>query len=125
MLKGALFMIQTTLQIDGMMCGMCESHVNDAIRNAFSVQKVTSSHSKGETVILSEQPLDEALLRSTITATGYELQSIQSAPYEKKRTSLFGLFRKRCALFVRGRRPPYSWTKVPRGEYLCRHSCPL
>ena len=87
-------MIQTTLQIDGMMCGMCESHVNDAIRNAFSVQKVTSSHSKGETVILSEQPLDEALLRSTITATGYGLQSIHSAPYEKKRTSLFGLFRK-------------------------------
>ena len=87
-------MIQTTLQIDGMMCGMCESHVNDAIRNAFSVQKVTSSHSKGETVILSEQPLDEALLRSTITATGYELQSIHSAPYEKKRTSFFGLFRK-------------------------------
>ena len=87
-------MIQTTLQIDGMMCGMCESHVNDAIRNAFSVQKVTSSHSKGETVILSEQPLDEALLRSTITATGCELQSIHSAPYEKKRTSLFGLFRK-------------------------------
>ena len=87
-------MIQTTLQIDGMMCGMCESHVNDAIRNAFSDQKVTSSHTKVETVILSEQPLDEALLRSTITATGYELQSIQSAPYEKKRTSLFGLFRK-------------------------------
>lgn len=87
-------MIQTTLKINGMACGMCESHVNDAIRNAFSVKKVTSSHSKGETVILSEQPLDEALLRSTITATGYELQSIHSAPYEKKRTSLFGLFRK-------------------------------
>ena len=31
-------MIQTTLQIDGMMCGMCESHVNDAIRNAFAVE---------------------------------------------------------------------------------------
>lgn len=87
-------MIQTTLKINGMACGMCESHVNDAIRNAFSVKKVTSSHSKGETVILSEQPLDEALLRSTITATGYELQSIHSAPYEKKRPSLFGLFRK-------------------------------
>lgn len=86
-------MIQTTLKINGMACGMCESHVNDAIRNAFSVKKVTSSHSKGETVILSEQPLDEAMLRSTITATGYELQSVQSAPYEKKRLSLFGLHR--------------------------------
>ena len=28
-------MTKTTLKIDGMMCGMCESHVNDAIRKAF------------------------------------------------------------------------------------------
>ena len=26
-------MIKTTLRIDGMMCGMCEAHVNDAIRS--------------------------------------------------------------------------------------------
>ena len=25
-------MIKTTLKIDGMMCGMCESHMNDVIR---------------------------------------------------------------------------------------------
>ena len=25
-------MIKITLEIDGMMCGMCEAHVNDAIR---------------------------------------------------------------------------------------------
>ncbi len=31
-------MIQTTLKINGMACGMCESHVNDAIRTAFSVK---------------------------------------------------------------------------------------
>ena len=31
-------MYQTTLKIDGMMCGMCESHINDAIRNAFAVE---------------------------------------------------------------------------------------
>ena len=91
----ALFiMIETVLKVNGMMCGMCESHVNEVVRKTAEVKKVTSSHTKGETVILSEQPLDEALLRSTITATGYELQSIHSAPYEKKRTSLFGLFRK-------------------------------
>lgn len=28
-------MVQTTLKIDGMMCGMCESHINDAIRKDF------------------------------------------------------------------------------------------
>ena len=36
-------MTKTTLKIDGMMCGMCESHMNDAIRNAFNVKKVSLS----------------------------------------------------------------------------------
>lgn len=51
-------MTKTTLKIDGMMCGMCESHMNDAIRSHFKVKKVTSSHASGETVIISEEPLD-------------------------------------------------------------------
>ena len=55
-------MNKITVKIDGMMCGMCESHVNDAIRRAFPVKKVTSSHAKGETVILTEKPIDEAAL---------------------------------------------------------------
>ena len=50
-------MQQITLKIDGMMCGMCESHINESIRNNFSVKKVTSSHTKGETVILLSQKL--------------------------------------------------------------------
>ena len=52
-------MIQTTVKVSGMACSMCEAHINDAIRAAFSVEKVSSSHSKGETVILSQEPLDE------------------------------------------------------------------
>ena len=52
-------MIKTTVIVDGMMCGMCESHVNDAVRKVFQVDKVTSSHSKGETVIISEKPVDD------------------------------------------------------------------
>ncbi len=76
-------MTKTTLKIDGMMCGMCESHVNEAIRNAFQVNKVTSSHAKGETVILSDEPLDEARLREVLAPTGYTLTSITSEPYKK------------------------------------------
>ena len=51
-------MTKTVLHIEGMMCGMCEAHVNDAIRKNFEVKKVTSSHTKKETEILSEAPLD-------------------------------------------------------------------
>lgn len=67
-----------------MACSMCEAHINDAIRKAFSVKKVSSNHSKGETVILSESSLDEAAVKKTIDATGYICGKISSEPYEKK-----------------------------------------
>lgn len=77
-------MYQTTVGVDGMMCGMCEAHVNDAVRKAFPVKKVTSSHSKGQTVILSEQALDEQAVRDAIGATGYTVTSFVCASHEKK-----------------------------------------
>ena len=77
-------MIQTTVKVSGMVCSMCEAHINDAIRAAFSVEKVSSSHSKGETVILSKEPLGENALRAAINATGYMAGEISTAVYEKK-----------------------------------------
>ena len=64
-------MVQTTLKVNGMMCGMCESHINDVVRKTAQVEKVTSSHTKGETVIVSAQPLDIEALKAAIAATGY------------------------------------------------------
>ena len=83
-------MVKTTLKIDGMMCGMCEAHMNDAIRAAVKVKKVTSSHANGETVVISEDKLDEDKLRETVKATGYTLVDIASEPYEKKGLFSFG-----------------------------------
>ena len=84
-------MVQTTLKIDGMMCGMCESHMNDLIRKNFKVKKVTSSAQKGETVVISEDELDLSLAGKEIKEIGYELKDAKSEPYEKK--GLFGLFK--------------------------------
>ena len=83
-------MIKTTLKVDGMMCGMCESHVNDTIRQKFNVKKVTSSHSKGETVIISDEAIDENKISEVIDKTGYKLISVSSEPYEKKGLFSFG-----------------------------------
>lgn len=77
-------MIRYTLDVEGMQCGMCESHVNDAIRRAFHVKKVESSHGKHQTIILTEEPLDEAALRRTIDGTGYTVRTVKSEPYEKR-----------------------------------------
>ena len=67
-------MYKTTAKIDGMACSMCEAHVNETVRRAFPVKKVTSSHKKGECVILAEEPV--------------KVLSAESEPYRKK--GLFG-----------------------------------
>lgn len=85
-------MYKITLGIEGMACGMCESHVNDAVRKAFAVKKVASSHVKKRTEILSDQPIDEAALRAAIGQTGYGVTSYTCEPYEKK--GLFSFLKK-------------------------------
>ncbi len=83
-------MIMTVLKIDGMMCSMCESHINDTVRRNFNIKKVSSSHSKGVTEIISEAELDETALREAIGRTGYKVLEYRAERYEKKRFSLFG-----------------------------------
>ena len=82
-------MIKTTLGIDGMMCGMCESHMNDVIRQNFDIKKVNSSHTTGETEIVSEQALDEAKIKSAVKEIGYEVTSIKTEEYKKKKFLFF------------------------------------
>ena len=53
-------MIETILKVDGMMCGMCESHVNETVRK------------------------DIDALKAAIAETGYTVKGVQSHPYEKK-----------------------------------------
>ena len=77
-------MIETKVGVEGMACGMCENHINDAIRSHFKVHSVKSSRSKKETDIVSDYALDQAEIRKVIDATGYKVTSITSGPYEKK-----------------------------------------
>ena len=78
-------MIKTTLKIGGMMCSMCEAHINDVIRKAVpGAKKVSASHAKGEASFLSETAVDENFLKDAIAATGYTCLGVESAPYEKK-----------------------------------------
>ncbi len=77
-------MFKTTVRIDGMMCGMCEAHINDAIRAAFPVKKVSSSHKTGVAEIISEAEIPEEALRAAIEKTGYTVVSVSVEPFEKK-----------------------------------------
>ena len=82
-------MIKITVQVEGMQCGMCEAHVNDAVRKAFPVKKVNSSHSKGETHIIAETPINDRKLKEVIEKTGYKVKNIRTEPYKKNPFFLF------------------------------------
>lgn len=84
-------MVKITLGIEGMACGMCGAHINEAVRNAFQVKKVTSSHTKKRTVIIAETNILEQQLKNVVAKAGYDAISVSSEPYEKK--GLFGVFR--------------------------------
>ena len=77
-------MTRTTVRISGMICGMCEAHVNDAVRAAFQVKKVRSSRARGETVIESEMPLDHEKIRQVINNTGYLMLSASEEEMTKR-----------------------------------------
>ncbi len=78
-----------TVEVNGMMCGMCEAHINDAVRKACPVKKVHSSRAKCQTVVLSEAELDPETIAAAIRSTGYEVGTIQKEPYQKR--GFFGL----------------------------------
>ena len=83
-------MWQYTVKVDGMMCGMCEAHANDAIRREIDVKKISSSHTKGETVFVVEDEVEEAKIRAALAPTGYDIGAITKEPYKKKK--FLGLF---------------------------------
>lgn len=82
-------MIKTIVTIDGMMCGMCEAHICDVIRNTFAdAKKVSASHKKGVASFITKDSPDEDTLKEAIDKTGYTFVSSESMPYVKK--GLFG-----------------------------------
>ena len=68
---------------------MCETHINDLIRRNFPVKKVSSNRHKKQTLIESEEALEEAKLEALIRETGYTLLEIRCETFEKKRFRLF------------------------------------
>lgn len=81
-------MRKITAHIDGMQCGMCESHVNDLVRKNFKVKKVKSSHRTGECTIIAEEDIPRPELQKKLGDMGYRLLDMESEEYRKK-----GLFR--------------------------------
>ena len=81
-------MVELTVEVEGMKCGMCESHVNDVVRRVDGVKKVTSSHTKNQTVVVAEDNVNQEEIVRAVTAQGYGVGRMECAPYVKR--GLFG-----------------------------------
>ena len=62
-------MVKVTVNVEGMMCGHCEAHVN-------GVEDVVSSHENNTTVFTAPEKVDEDKIRQTIKDAGYEVTGI-------------------------------------------------
>lgn len=92
-------MERVTAGVDGMMCGMCEAHISDAIRKRFPEAKgVKASAKKGEAVFNLENNVPKTIiqheLKQEFDSIGYGLTSVETEEVkEEKKKGLFHLFK--------------------------------
>ena len=75
------------LGIDGMRCGMCEVHVEEAIGKALKAKRIKASHLKNEVVVIIEDELTIDDFKKILDPTGYRVTSFNKDVAVKK---LFG-----------------------------------
>ncbi len=62
-----------TLTVEGMKCGMCETHVNDIIRKNFKIKGVKSSARKNTITITYENEIDLIKVAEVLHSFGYDV----------------------------------------------------
>jgi copper chaperone CopZ len=84
--------MKIVLTIEGMMCGMCESHIAGTLRSAFPDAKhVSATRKKSQATMEMKTPPTFEDVKRAIEPTGYDFieMHVEDVP-EKKR--LFGVF---------------------------------
>ena len=71
-------MYKTTVTVEGMMCHMCEKHVNEAVAKAFAAENPVSDHAACKTEFVSAEKPDEAKVKEVIEAAGYTVKAVHT-----------------------------------------------
>ena len=72
------------LGIDGMMCSMCEAHLQDAIRKSIKAESIKASHIKNNLVVITSQELSEDDFHKILDSTGYRITAFKKDVAVKK-----------------------------------------
>lgn len=81
-----------TAEVTGMVCGMCESHVSQALENTFRTARVRAFRKQNQVVIEASEDLPDAEIRKIIEGLGYTAGTISRSEH-KKQSFLSRLFR--------------------------------
>ncbi len=100
-LRRRISMLQVNAKIDGMMCGMCEAHCKDAVRQAFpNAKKISASASSGDLEFIIQENLPTPVLKhelkTKLDSIGYKLLSVsasEAAEQEKEKKGFFSRLR--------------------------------
>lgn len=79
-------MYKYILGIDGMRCGMCEVHIEEAITKEIKVKKIKASRYKNNVIIITELELNEDDFHNILDSTGYRIT------YYRKEEAIKGFF---------------------------------
>ena len=71
-------MYKTTVTVEGMMCHMCEKHVNEALSKAFAAENPVSDHTANKTEFISAEKPDAAKVKEIIEAAGYTVKAVHT-----------------------------------------------
>ena len=71
-------MYKTTVTVEGMMCHMCEKHVNEALSKAFAAENPVSDHIANKTEFISAEKPDAAKVKEVIEAAGYTVKAVHT-----------------------------------------------
>ncbi len=90
-------MTEVTLTVDGMMCGMCEAHIKDAVRKRIPEAKhLSADHTKGTATFRLEKEMPKSMLthelKSEFSPMGYELLDLETKEVEDKKGFFGKLF---------------------------------
>ena len=81
------------ITVEGMMCGMCESHVAEALRKVPGVEKASASRSKKEARVVCGPEVTDGALLAAVNATGYQASAVREEA-DRPKKGLFGSWKR-------------------------------
>lgn len=66
-------MKETTLKVNGMVCGGCENRVQNALKTIDGIQEVTADHNTGIVKVTSSEEVSKAQMEEKVEDIGFEV----------------------------------------------------